>query len=48
LNFLAGHIEPTFVTSERLDTFGSPAIGRVGAQVAALMKKMAVARPPRS
>jgi long-chain acyl-CoA synthetase len=42
LNFLQGHLEPTFVTSERLDTFGSPAIARVGSQVAALMKKVAV------
>ncbi len=42
LNFLQGHLEPTFVTAEQLDAYGAPAIGRVGSQVAGLMRKMAV------
>jgi long-chain acyl-CoA synthetase len=45
LNFLQGHIEPTFVSAERLDKFGSPAIARVGSQLASLMKTVPALKP---
>ena len=42
LNLLQAHIEPTFISMERMNLIGSPGIARAAKQMSALMKKAAV------